>query len=211
MSTKSSHADHLNTDGLLDVLSVDFSRALKDLAAVLNDLNRLSALGDLPITYEGSHLRVHFPGCDAGTVDRLCEELNVQRGVVIQDEAFDAFAGTEIALLFPFAPSDKNSNDSDSDCSDFFEYPAPINRSRNRPLIKLEDMISLSNPDAYSTQSDTGFEDILAEENPWLSSPSGYQSVRSGSVDGSDKYSPLEYQGFEGICRFIEQLDAVRR
>ena len=35
-------ADHLNTDGLLDVLSVDFSRALKDLAAVLNDLKRLS-------------------------------------------------------------------------------------------------------------------------------------------------------------------------
>lgn len=199
-------ADHLNTEGLLDVLSVDFSRALKDLAAVLNDLKRLSALGDLPITYEGSSIKVHFPGCDADTVDRICDELNVFRGTVIQDEAFDAFAGTEIALLFPFAPSSEV-----SEAGDLFEIPTakPIPKKK---VISIEDMLSASSP-AYSTASDTGLEDVL-EENPWLSaesSPSGYESVRSGSSYGSNKHDPLEYQGFEGIYRFIEELDAVRR
>lgn len=42
--------DTLNTEGLLDVLSIDFSRALKELAVILNDLKRLSNIGDLPIT-----------------------------------------------------------------------------------------------------------------------------------------------------------------
>ena len=196
-------ADHLNTEGLLDVLSVDFSRALKDLAAVLNDLNRLSALGDLPITYEGSSLRVHFPGCDADSVERLCDELNVSRGTVVQDLAFDSFAGTEIALLFPFAPSEEASA-----CESLFEEPPPKHFT-NRKVISIEEMFTPSSP-AYSTQSDTGVEDVVAE-NPWLSSPSGYESVRSGSDWGPNKHDPLEYQGFEGIYRFIEELDSVRR
>jgi len=41
-------APNLNTEGFLDILSVDFARALKDLAATMNDLKRLSSLGDLP-------------------------------------------------------------------------------------------------------------------------------------------------------------------
>jgi hypothetical protein len=219
-------ADHLNTDGLLDVLSVDFSRALKELAAVLNDLKRLSALGDLPITYEGSAIRVHFPGCDAETVDRLCDELNVSRGNIIQDAEFDAFAGTEIALLFPFAPSKAVSED---DCLSLFEemppylyHKKPLFPSADRHAISLDDMLtpSTSNP-AYSTQSDSGLEDIIlaeGEESPWqqLSSPSAYETVRSGSPShsygsGVSKNDPLEYQGFEGIYRFIEELDAARR
>ena len=199
------HADHLNTSGLMDILSVDFSRALKDLAAVLNDLKRLSALGDLPITYEGSTLRVHFAGCDADTVQRLCEELNVVRGTVIQDPAFDSFAGTEIALLFPFAPSNEVS---EADGESLFEVSPPGYYTERR-VISIGDMLTPSSP-AYSTQSDSGAEDVLAE-NPWLSSPSGYESVRSGSDLSASKHDPLEYQGFEGIYRFIEELDSVRR
>ncbi|KAF2486952.1 hypothetical protein BDY17DRAFT_292403 [Neohortaea acidophila] len=195
-------ADHLNTDGLLDVLSIDFSRALKDLAAVFNDLKRLSALGDLPITYEGSSLRVHFPGCDAETVERLCDELNVLRGNVVEDEAFDSFVGTDIALLFPFAPSQDV-----SDCESLFDEVLP------RKAIDYQDMFIPSSP-AYSTQSDTGMEDVedvLLVDNPWLSSPSGYESARSSSEYGSNKHDPLEYQGFDGIYKFIEELDAVRK
>jgi len=205
-------ATTLNTDGLLDVLNVDFSRALKDLAAVMNDLRRLSALGDLPITYEGSHLRVHFPGCDAETVERLCEELNVTRGAVYQDDAFDAFAGTEIALLFPFAPSNEPSESAES----FFEQTQHVLRTKQRP-IDVQSMFTPSETPAYSTQSaqsDSDLEDMaIIEPNPWVSSPSGYESVRSGSGSGyeSDKHSPLEYRGFEGIYRFIEELDAVRK
>lgn len=206
-SASSEPVDHLNTDGLLDVLSVDFSRSLRELAAVLNDLRRLSALGDLPISYENGNIRVHFPGCDAETVERLCDELMITRGTVAQDEAFDAFAGTEIALLFPFAPSNEA-----SECESLFEAPVPAKHVS--PLIRLEDMLTPSErTEEYSTHSDSGLEDVIAE-NPWLSSPSGFESVRSGSLSIFDKYapqSPLEYQEFEGIHRFIEQCDAVRR
>ncbi|SMQ46862.1 unnamed protein product [Zymoseptoria tritici ST99CH_1A5] len=202
-------SSHLNTDGLLNILSVDFSRALKDLAAVLNDLKRLSALGDLPLTYEGCNLRVHFPGCDAGSVERLCEELGVQRGVVVQDEAFDVFAGTEVALLFPFAPSDSSLCE-ESDGADFF-YEKPKELCQ-RHLISLDDMLSDSRSEHYSTQSEGGYVDVLAEEeNPWQSSNSGYHSIGSGSSYGPDRDTPLEYQGFEGIYRFMAELDSVRR
>ncbi|KAK4553224.1 hypothetical protein LTR86_009754 [Recurvomyces mirabilis] len=206
---------HLNTEGLLDILSADFSRALKDLAAVLNDLRRLSSLGDLPITYEHNHLRIHFPGCDAETVGRLCEELNITRGTVIQDETFDAFTGTEIALLFPFAPSNASSC---SDAESLYEEASPTFPSKYQ-AIDIHSLLSPSVEDlAYSTQSAHSDSDLEREvqENPWMSSPSGYGSAGSASGYGSgsavgDKYSPLEYQGFEGIYRFIEELDAVRR
>ncbi|KAK3056150.1 hypothetical protein LTR09_002656 [Extremus antarcticus] len=203
-------ADHLNTSGLLDVLSVDFSRALKDLAAILNDLNRLSALGDLPITYVGSTLCVHFPGCDAESVDRLCDELGVSRGIVAQDEEFDAFAGTEIALLFPFAPSAEASCGGDELFDDDDKKPL----FNNRQVISLSDMLTPSSRGAYSTQSDSGLEDeVFVDELRMLSpspAPSAYESVRSGSEYGS-KHDPLEYQGFEGIYRSIEELDSARR
>jgi hypothetical protein len=52
--------ESLNNEGLLDVLSVDFSRAVKELAAVLKDLQRLAELGDLPISYEHSTLKVYL-------------------------------------------------------------------------------------------------------------------------------------------------------
>lgn len=198
--------DHLNSDGLLDVLSVDFSRTLKDLAAVLNDLKRLSILGDLPLTQEGTHLRVHFPGCDRQTVESLCEELHVTRGTVIQDENFDAFVGTEMALLFPFAPS-ADASETDS----LFDEPPPIYPGKRS--IDLGSMLSRSKSPAYSMQSDHSFESIHHElsEGQWHSSGSGFETVRSGSVSGSDLHSPLEYQGFEGIYRFMEELDSARR
>ncbi|EDN06815.1 casein kinase II beta 2 subunit [Histoplasma mississippiense (nom. inval.)] len=97
---------NLNTDNLMDFLSIDFARALKDFAAVLNDLKRLATLGDLPLSlHDQSTLRVRFPGCDVESVERLCDEVGVQRGVIRQDEDFETRNGTEMALLFPFAPS----------------------------------------------------------------------------------------------------------
>lgn len=197
---------HLNTEGLLDVLSTDFSRALKDLVTVLNDLNKLSALGDLDITYQDSSLRVHFPGCDADTVERLCEELNVQRGTVTQDEAFDSFAGTEVALLFPFAPTTN-----ESECESLFEEEKPAWMTAKKPVISMQDMLTPSASPAYSTTSEHGFEDVIAEDNPWLSPESAYESVHSSSGSGSARYDPLEYQGLEGIYRFIERCDSVKR
>lgn len=178
---------NLNTEGFLDVLAVDFSRALKDLAAVMNDLKKLSTLGDLSITLEGqSVLRVRFPGCDADTVERLCDEVGVQRGIVHQDSDFDASVGGHMALLFPFASTSEH---------------------------------TLSSPGG-SLRSETGhdYEELeQTEDNPWLSSPEGYETMDDLSetesmyfARPSNQQSSTGYEGLEGIYRFIEECDNAR-
>lgn len=200
--------DSLNNEGLLDVLSVDFSRAVKELAVVLKDLQRLSELGDLSISYEHSTLKVHFPGCDAGSVETICNDLGVQRGVVYQDEDFDLFVGTDIALLFPFAPSQ-----TPSECS---FYDKPVNeRQHVQPVIDWQHMLTPSkvSSEAYSTHSEQSFDDLadLTEEaNPWLSasSPSGYESLHTSEAGEMDMHTPMEFQGVEGMYRFIAQCES---
>ncbi|KAF2431111.1 hypothetical protein EJ08DRAFT_660264 [Tothia fuscella] len=225
-SNSKRQVETLNTEGLMDILSVDFSRSLKELAIILNDLKRLTSLGDLPITYQDSCLRIHFPGCDADTVERLMIELGIQRGIVKQDQDFDAFNGTEIALLFPFAPSQ-----TPSECS-FYEKsvshrkfnpdelwwnnPEFIGEAPGSPILG-----NLPTPD-FSTMSDSGMEfDDIPNDSPWLSSPSEYESFRSSEIDqlgtsreksrGQSQHDPLEYQGIEGIYRFIQQCDDAGR
>ncbi|KAL2067054.1 hypothetical protein VTL71DRAFT_1478 [Oculimacula yallundae] len=190
-STMEVSATNLNTEGFLDVLSVDFARALKDLAATMNDLKRLSTLGDLPITLEQrSVLRVRFPGCDAETVERLCDEVGVQRGVINQDEDFDASAGTHLALLFPYAPASE------------YCLSSPGGSLRSQTGHELE----------FEYQD---FEED-AIDNPWVE---GYESLEDAS-DGESAYftkSPSEhpnsseYEGLEGIYRFLEHCDNSRR
>ena len=229
---------NINPSGLLDVLSVDFSRALKDLAAVLNDLKKVSTLGDLPITYDqAGNLRVHFAGCDSDTVETLCDELNIQRGIVTQDADFDAFAGTEVALLFPFAPSTAPSEHKDTIEQWFSEPPK---RMGKREKVEWAGMLTPSDtssaseisPDQFSTCSALS-EDLCNEEfayvemsNPWdveaasVSTPSGYETLHYSSPSTSsasrgrgrvnETEGPLEYQGFEGIYRFIEECDSAR-
>lgn len=208
------HADTNNTnslatEGLIDVLSTDFARAAKDYKLVLKDLQRLSTLGDLPMTYHTTVLRVHFPGCDAESVENLCDELGVQRGVVHQDEDFDTFVGTEIALLFPFAPSKAV-----SELSLFEEPIVPAEPVYNGEQILWQNMLSPSQrsleSEHFSTISASGidFDDLGVESNPWaVSSPSGYSSLRSSDLEQDyerpDPDSPLEYQGFEGVYRFM--------
>lgn len=196
--------DHVNTEGLLDVLSADFSRSLKDLAAVLSDLNKLSNLGDLPITYEASSLRIHFPGCDADTVDRLRDELQIQRGTTVQDDNFDSFVGSEIALLFPFAPSTQI-----SEGSEFYESPSG---SHTRP-IEWQTMLTPSASSEgcqYTLKSETLSDLDFEFDSPNM--PSDYESLQySSPSEHEPASSPLEYQGFEGIHRFIEMCDSHRR
>ena len=207
----SQEKDSLKSEGLLDVLSVDFTRAVKELAAVLKDLQRLSELGDLPITYEDSTLKIHFPGCDRDTVETICSDFEVQRGVVHQDEEFDAFVGTEIALLFPFA-----SSRTPSECS---FYEKPVAGRQHVQAIDWEQMLSPSvlSSDAYSTDSEDGFDEVLDIEeeltNPWLSSssPSGYESLHTSEAEEVNYNAPLEYQGIEGMYRFMSHCQTSVR
>jgi len=180
----------LNEEGFLDCLAVDFSRALKDLAVTMNDLKRLATLGDLPISLEGrSTLRIRFPGCDAETVESLCDEVGVQRGTIKQDPDYEEAPDVRVALMFPFAPS-------------------------SNP--------TLSSPGG-SLRSQTGhemFEEMLSDEiladNPWLESCDDLEELSDGesayfSRSPTQYPASSEYEGVEGIYRFLEQCDAARR
>lgn len=193
--------NHLNTSGLLDVLSSDFSRALNDLAVVIGDLKRLANLGDLPITYrDANKLCVHFPGCDAETVERICGELDVRRGAVFQDELFDRYAGTEIALLFPSAPNVEECNVSE------------VQSMHSSTRLENKEQ-----QERYSMQSEHSFYNVSTP--PLESARCTNVSNRDGYTSLDEEYpppeaeasDPLEYRNFEGIYRFIEMCDNARR
>ncbi|KAA8652142.1 hypothetical protein EYZ11_000497 [Aspergillus tanneri] len=215
-------SESLNSDGLLDLLSADFARALKDLAAVLNDLKRLATLGDLPILlYDRSTIRVRFPGCDAGTVERLCDEVGVQRGKIVQDEDFDIRVGADIALLYPFAPSVPPS----PEMEEYF-YRKELSGREMPEEVDWQAMMSPENKPATSPGSrclgksgnQISFEDVtLFAENPWISSSSGYSSINISELGDRALFpeissagfpeSSSEYDGVEGIQRFLAECD----
>lgn len=180
----------LNTEGFLDVLSVDFARALKDLAAVMTDLKKLAGLGDLPIAMEKNNtiLRVRFPGVDADTVERLCDDVGVLRGVVCQDPEFEASSGASVALKFPFAP--------DEACAKTLTSPGGSMRSHQSQL------------------SDAEQEELFGtfENNPWLSSDDheGYESMSPPVFSNSGEHCSDDFEGLEGIYRFLEECDRAR-
>jgi len=223
-------ATGLGNPMLLSNLSIDFARALKNLSAVFNDLKHLSTLGDLPITlHNADTLRVRFPGVDADTVEALCLELNIRRGIVGQDEGFEEQCGAELALLFPFAPSRTHSQ------VDFNVVTRPKKRLRasKKDKVEWEHMLSPAQSPGYSHRSETSHSLIEPEElgeNPWLSSPSGYSSLHSSELDGQGQddvamfftphhisYSPqgpadaARYEGMEGIHRFLQECERAQR
>lgn len=215
-------SDTINSDGLLDFLSADFARALKDLAAVLNDLKRLSTLGDLPILlHDKSTLRVRFPGCDAVTVERLCDEVGVQRGKIMQDEDFDARTGADLALLFPFAPSVPASPET----VDYLFSKGPYEPQAPEEVDWQAMMSSETNTEASpefrgNPGSKLSFEDItLFGENPWQqsSSSSGYSSINISELGDRAYFNEIsstglpesasEYEGSDGLHRFLAECN----
>ncbi|OJJ49642.1 hypothetical protein ASPZODRAFT_149144 [Penicilliopsis zonata CBS 506.65] len=209
----------LNSEGLMDLLSVDFARALKDLAAVLNDLKRLSTLGDLPILLQDrSTIRVRFPGCDAETVERLCDEVGVQRGLILQDEDFDVHNRTDLALLYPFAPSVPTSPVSDYFALEESKLRCSPDQLDWKAMISSEDETPLSPYYMRSPSNRPSFEDKeLFGSNPWNSSPSGYSSINISEL-GDQAFFPefssggmpetaSEYEGAEGIYKFLAECD----
>lgn len=188
----------LNADGFFDVLSTDFARQLKDLTAVMSDLRRLAALGDLPITLEKNNtLRVRFPGLDADTVERLCDDTGVQRGVIKQDPEFDGSYGSPMALRFPCAPDTHEET---------LTSPGGSTRSHLSGLSSLEEDEAMF--DEYV--------DEYIEENPWLSTPEpeidaeeGYESM-SDHVLSSTEHVSEDFEGLEGIYRFLEECDNLK-
>jgi hypothetical protein len=182
----------LNTEGFLDVLSSDFSRALQDLEVINADLRRLAVLGDLPVLLEKHNiLRVRFPGVDVETIERLCDDIGIQRGVVGQDLEFDDAVGGSVALRFPFAP----------DSGKLALSPSESRRS----LEGYEtDEISTLGEDYFVQEA---FLDEM-DDNSWLAETDGYETMspQSSSVAGRSE----DYEGLEGIYRFLEECDQAK-
>lgn len=222
-STDTIESETLNSEGLLDMLSVDFAHVLKDLTAVLNDLKRLSALGDLPIQlHNKSTIRVRFPGCDAETVERLCDEAGVQRGRIVQDEDFDARNGADVALQFPFAPSVPASPEVQYLFQDGSQAPEKVDwMAMMSPENKTSSALE------YPGKDDNDgfiFEDMdMLASNPWKSSSSGYSSIDISDLGDRAFFPEMSSAGFlestsgydsmDGIHRFIAECDqaALRR
>jgi hypothetical protein len=188
----------LHTEGFLDVLSVDFARALKDLAAIMTDLKSLSTLGDLPVTLiSPTVLRVRFPGMDADTVESLCADVGIKRGVVGEDPEFESSKAVEMALRFPFAP-------------DAGPYDEELLTSPGGSLR--------SHRSSSSNEDDAGgmfMVDELEIDDPWiLSSGSeleGYESMSPPILDvASQGLRSEDFEGLEGIYRFLEECDRAR-
>ncbi|KAI1767620.1 hypothetical protein GGR53DRAFT_481760 [Hypoxylon sp. FL1150] len=187
-------ATTLNTDGFLDVLSVDFARSLKELTMTLGDIKKLSSLGDLPIQLEtGNVIRVRFPGVDADTVESLCDELGLTRGVVREDADFEVDQGVRMALKFPFAPGAETG-------------------SATQTLTSPGG--SLRSQDSFFATGEEFFEEGLSEmeENPWLSLPDeteeGYESMSPPISSG--EHCSEDFEGLEGVYRFLEECDRAR-
>lgn len=217
---------------LLSNLSIDFARALKTLSAVFNDLKRLSTLGDLPILLHNSDtIRVRFPGCDADIVESLCLELNIHRGIVGQDEGFEEQCGAGMALLFPFAPSHPA-----SDAGRHNTAARPKKRLRGaaarRDPVEWTHMLSPAESMKHSSASHSLVSHSELQANPWLSSPSGYSSLHSSEFAGIEQhavddvaayfspshryelpenYDTAEFEGLEGIHRFLRECERAQR
>ncbi|KAH7023122.1 hypothetical protein EDB80DRAFT_696620 [Ilyonectria destructans] len=179
----------LNTEGFLDVLSADFGRALKDLTAIYADLRRLAILGDLPVHLEQKNiLRVRFPGVDAETIERLCDDIGIQRGIVGEDADFGVAVGVPMALRFPFAP----------------DVP--------KSLMSLSGSVRSVEGYEWDASSSLEDDDFVQEafmdemgDNPWLSDLEGYETMSPPMSSGG--HPSEDFEGLEGVYRFLEECD----
>lgn len=188
-----SNKPSLNTEGFLDVLSADFGRALQDLTAVFADLRRLSVLGDLPVSLEGSNIiRIRFPGVDGSTLERICDDVGIERGVLGQDPDFDASAGVAMALKFPFAPESTKTLTSPGGS-------ARCLQGRDKDF------------DSLSEDSDSLVREAFAydmTDNPWVSDLESYDSISPPMSSG--EHCSGDFEGLEGIYRFLEECDRAQ-
>lgn len=228
-------------EAVMSTLAVDFARALKDLAAVMSDIKRLATLGSLPlILLNPTTLRVRFPGCDRDTVEKLCNELGVSRGIVGEDHDFDTQHGAEVALRFPFAPSKTTS---EADLEEIYDgwRPAKRNKRENvdwHGMVSVAESLESVDQDPLHDEEGFGFmnsDGDFLEEKPWQEACpsvhlSDYSSLRDcdHKLDGhgvtafqpnhgqyslkrSRESGHAEYEGIEGIYKFIEHCDNARR
>lgn len=229
-SSSSSPPATLLASGFLDELAADFSRALSDLTLTMRDVRALSALGDLPVSVldKGRTLRVRFPGVDAESVERLCDDAGVTRGVVGQDDGFVDHEAVErevgLRLRFPFAPGVGEEGEGREGLGSAFSYQQQqhgppdddaaarfvAEKTLTSPGGSLRSLDGREMEEAYLDAFD---------ENPWLLSSGsrspmgvreeGYESLSPPAVSSGEHCSE-DFEGLEGIYRFLEECDNAR-
>lgn len=202
-------------DGFLDELSLDISRAINDLSATISDIQRLSALGDLPVeliqnddTKRVMTLRVRFPGVDAATVEAMCDDIGIKRGLVGQDANFDVFAGVPVALKFPFAPGcDYDVAASCNNINDAADDLGIVTSPCRLSFRSLEDheLQEISN-DAFSEAEEAFLLDEFSE-SPWVSDPEGNTNL---SPSAGSYAAGSNFEGIDDIYRFIAECDYAK-
>ncbi|KAG8533277.1 uncharacterized protein KY384_002060 [Bacidia gigantensis] len=208
----------LQSPDLLTSLSGDFARCLRSLSSILNDLNRLSRFGDLPVSLsqDGTVIMVCFPGCDADLVTRLCEEVGVERGYVKEDVAWDHDKEVQMALLFPFAPEMKK------DAEGYFYHDDRVEEEAVEEQQNWRDLLSPSVRTVDLNNKGDDYLDEMTLRSFMLHSvsPSGYESLEdpddwAPSLGAkSDNIAPTEsqdFEGVEGIYKFLQVCAESKR
>lgn len=193
-ATAATHPTYLDTEGFLDVLYADFDRAYQELTIVDSDLRRLSALGSLPVVLKASDtIRVRFPGVDAFTVERLCDDLCIQRGLIGEESEFDAAVGVPAALKFPFAPDSERA------------ISSPGGSARSLEGSFFQDAEFFSEDDSFVRDA---FAYEVSVDDAEISDPESYGTTASPTSSG--EHVSDEYGGLEGIYRFLEETDRAQ-
>ena len=213
----------LADDSIMHDLASDFARGVQDLAAILSDLTKLKdAYGALPVSWGEGVVSVRFSGCDGKVVEGLCDEVGVRRGVIVEDEgwAVDDDSGDKdvrMALLFPFASSTAPSTaeQNNDHVQAMFTNPPVLKPPRTSPGLSTRSLTSaLDSPSWY----DEGFIPSPPEESVAPSRSFDNHSVlldsdgtESVSADHTGGVATRDYEGVEGIYRFLAECDRARR
>ncbi|KAI9891813.1 MAG: hypothetical protein M1814_002378 [Vezdaea aestivalis] len=231
LATTSKTSSSLADSTFLPDLSADFARAFRDHGIMMSDLKRLQTLGDLPLSMPNpATLKVHFPGVDGGTLERLCDELGVRRGIVREDAGFYDQVGAHMALLFPFVDLDGGSSRKDERGSPHgrskpldqpVKPPSPLDwrhmmqaseAGEHSTLEELDFSLGENSPNGTGSPDLEGYESFgdsesEAAEEMYLDPWAGYREIPASSVPAREDVQM--YEGVGGLLRFREECDRV--
>ncbi|KAK6544361.1 hypothetical protein TWF694_001062 [Orbilia ellipsospora] len=158
--------DTTTRGGFMDELDVELNSAMRDITRVYQDLQKLSALGELPVTLiQPATLRVHFRGCDADLVTALCDEVGVVTGVIHEDErfAYDRLIPRGEHNVEAVNWREMLSSSDDEDDTDWERYSAIPSHEINNPLF---DHLSVSDGDGARQRWESNGEEFFDEIDP---------------------------------------------
>ena len=165
---------------ILSELAGDFARAFKDLNVTYAEIKRLSALGDLPISLEKSNV------------------LRIR------------FPGVDVETVERLCDDldiRRGSLGEDPEFVATMGVPVAL-RFPFAPDSEIALTATSSGGSMRSMDSDDVREAFVElEENPWFSDPEGYETISQSLSSGGQSE---EYEGLEGIYRFLQECDRAR-